>query len=258
MSVSLSRIRIKLDFRIINIIGFLLAEKRRLSHTDVVSSCGEFASTALLRIRIVMLFEKLDHRKRVCRTKNDLRGGLKLKMANYIYIATSLDGYIATPDGGVEWLNDIPNPDKSDFGFADFMDCVDCLLMGRRTYEAVLGFGGTWPYHKKVYVLSHSLRSVPDHISDQVELVSGSLPDVLEQLKLQGIQNIYIDGGQLIQSALQEDLIDQMVITRVPVLLGGGIPLFGKLLNSMKFCHLETEVLAGSLVKSSYQRVRGI
>lgn len=177
-------------------------------------------------------------------------------MANIVYIATSLDGYIATPEGSVDWLNEIPNPENSDFGFSDFIKRVDCILMGRGTYETVAGFGGDWPYQKKVYVLSQTLRKVPGHLCGKVELVRGPLSEVLTSLSGQGLEHIYVDGGKLIQSFLREDLIDEMIITRVPILLGAGIPLFGELVEPMKWRHQKSEVLAGALVKSSYQRER--
>ncbi len=73
-------------------------------------------------------------------------------MKNIVYIGTSLDGFIATLDGGVDWLNEVPNPDQSDFGFQDFMDSIDAVVMGRKTYEKVLSFDCPWPYSKKVFV----------------------------------------------------------------------------------------------------------
>ena len=88
-------------------------------------------------------------------------------MANYVYIATSLDGFIADKDGGLDWLMEIPNPDKSDYGFAEFMNTVDALLMGRKTFEIVVSFG-QWPYTKPVFVLSNSLKEIPDNFFDVI------------------------------------------------------------------------------------------
>lgn len=174
-------------------------------------------------------------------------------MKNYIYIATSLDGYIATKEGGLDWLSEIPNPDQSDFGFGDFLAGIDCIVMGRNTYEKVLTFD-QWPYPKKVFVLSNSLKEVPAQLMDKVELVSGNVNEVIETINRQGFERIYVDGGKVIQSFLKEDLIDEMIITRIPVILGGGIPLFGELSEPVKFTHVKTEVLAGSMVKSYYSR----
>lgn len=177
-------------------------------------------------------------------------------MANYVYIATSLDGFIATPDGGVAWLDDIPNPDQSDFGYGEFIKRVDAVLMGRNSFEKVLSFG-TWPYEKLVFVLSNRLKHVPDDLVDNVEIVSGNdLKTLVGQLDKRGYHNLYIDGGRTIQSFLAEDMIDEMIITRVPVLLGDGIPLFDKLINKLQFRHNKTELFNNMLVKSAYSRIR--
>tara|TARA_R110002167_G_scaffold189882_1_gene392068 strand:- start:50 stop:622 length:573 start_codon:yes stop_codon:yes gene_type:complete len=175
-------------------------------------------------------------------------------MANYVYIATSLDGFIATPDGGIEWLEGAPNPSGSDFGFAEFMSRVDALLMGRRTFEKLLNFG-QWPYSIPVYVLSNTLKSVPDELMEKAEITTGSPSEVISKLGLMNHKNLYIDGGLLIQSFLKEDLIDELIVTRFPKLLGQGIPLFGDLNESLDFEHVETEVIENYLVKSRYRRV---
>jgi dihydrofolate reductase len=174
-------------------------------------------------------------------------------MTNSIYIATSLDGFIATQTGGLDWLMDVPNPEKSDFGFAEFMDTIDALVMGRNTFEKVLAFG-EWPYTKPVFVLSTRMENVPEYLSDKAELIKGAPKEVVAQLAERGYKNLYIDGGKVIQSFLNEDLIDEMIITRVPILLGQGIPLFSEHEQSLKFKHVKTEVLNNYLVKSTYQR----
>ena len=174
-------------------------------------------------------------------------------MTNYIYIATSLDGFIATSDGSLDWLEEIPYPDKSDFGFTEFLKNVDALVMGRKTFEKVLTFE-SWPYDKPVFVLSRSRRKVPKELEGKVEILQGDPKIVVEQLKKLGHQNLYIDGGITIQNFLEEDLIDEMIITTVPVLLGDGIPLFNKLSQRLKFSYLKTEVISNILVKNHYIR----
>ncbi|MDP6048567.1 MAG: dihydrofolate reductase family protein [Candidatus Bathyarchaeota archaeon] len=176
-------------------------------------------------------------------------------MVNYVYIAASLDGFIATKDGGLDWLNEIPNPDQTDYRYAEFNSGIDAIVMGRNTFEKVLTFG-FWPYDKPVFVLSHTLESVPDDIVGKAEIVKGDLRNLLDKLKKRGLQNLYIDGGRVIQSFLEEDLIDEMIITRVPILLGEGIPLFGKIENSLKFSLKKTEGFNETLVKNHYIRVR--
>ena len=174
-------------------------------------------------------------------------------MANYVYIATSLDGYIATTNGGIDWLTEIPNPDNSDYGFSEFIEKIDAIIMGRNTYKKVLSFN-EWPYIKKVFVLSNSLKKVSKRTEEKAEIIHGELKSVLTDLNRKGYHNLYIDGGKVIQSFLQEDLIDEMIITRIPVLLGEGIPLFGKLKKPLRFTEVKTEILNDLLVKSYYKR----
>ena len=155
--------------------------------------------------------------------------------------------------GGLDWLEEVPNPEKSDFGFVEFMRGIDAIVMGRKTFEKVLTFG-SWPYDKIVYVLSHGMVEVPKELKNKVEIISGNPKRLVNQLKEMGHQNLYIDGGITIQNFLDEDLIDEMIITRVPVLLGDGIPLFGKLSQRLYFIHKKTEVLNNILAKSYYSR----
>lgn len=176
-------------------------------------------------------------------------------MSNYIYIATSLDGFIARKDGSIDWLTEIPNPDNSDFGFGDFIKNIDAIVMGKNTFETVLSFT-EWLYPKKVFVLSSTLKSIPDNVSDKAELINGKPDYVVDLLHSRNYTNLYIDGGKTIQTFLEQDLIDEMIITKIPILLGDGIPLFGKMDNDKRFIHTKTEILAGSLVKSYYKRDR--
>ncbi|MHA1958621.1 MAG: dihydrofolate reductase family protein [Candidatus Thorarchaeota archaeon] len=172
-------------------------------------------------------------------------------MANFVYVATSLDGFIATSEGGLDWLNEIPNPVNSDYGFTEFMSGIDAIVMGRKTFEKVLTFD-SWPYDKVVYVLSSGSVKVPKELKDKVEIIDMEPNELASHLKDLGYQNLYIDGGITIQNFLEEGLIDEMIITRVPVLLGDGTPLFGKLSKRLYFRHKKTEVLNKILVKSIY------
>ncbi len=177
-------------------------------------------------------------------------------MSNIVYIATSLDGYIADKKGDLDWLNSIPNPENKDCGWADFMEKVDALIMGRNTFETVCGFDLDWPYKLPVFVLSNSLTSISEAYRDKAEIVSGPLPHVIERLKKRGFSNLYIDGGKTIQSFLKEDLIDEMIITQIPVLLGGGASLFGELEQPLAFEHITTQIHLDALVQIHYQRKR--
>jgi dihydrofolate reductase len=176
-------------------------------------------------------------------------------MANYIYIATSLDGFIARKNGSFDWLLELPNPDGSDFGFADFMENIDAVVMGKNTFEIVLKFD-EWFYNKPVFVLSSSLKSIPDKFSDKAELLNTKPDDVIKQLNSRGFNNLYIDGGKTIQDFLRMELIDEMIVTRIPILIGEGIPLFGSLPRDQKFEHIKTEILLQQSVKSYYKKIR--
>ena len=169
-------------------------------------------------------------------------------MANKVFIATSLDGYIADKNGSLDWL---PHPEGDDLGFDDFLNSIDALVMGRNTFETVVGFGGDWFYTKKVFVVSNTLTTIPDKLKDKVELIKGTPEEILEITKQQGYKNLYIDGGKTIQCFLQENLIDEIIITTIPILLGGGSPLFGLLENNITLEHKSTKVIKG-LVQSHY------
>ena len=125
--------------------------------------------------------------------------------------------------------------------------------MGRNTFEKVLTFGD-WPYQKPVFVLTTRLEELPETLSGKAEIITGRIQEVITKLNQLGYINIYVDGGKLIQSFLAEDLIDELIITRIPILLGKGIPLFMELEQSLKFIHKKTEIFNDSLVKSHYDR----
>jgi len=172
-------------------------------------------------------------------------------MALYVYIAQSLDGYIAGPDGELDWLHEIPNPDNDDFGFADFMAKIDAVVMGKNTFAKVISFG-EWIYNKPVYVASSSIKSIPQGYEDKVELIDAKPADIVATLAEKGLTNLYIDGGALIQSFLSHGLMDKLIITTVPVLLGAGVRLFGKIDSPIKVELEKSEILSGALVKNIY------
>ncbi len=172
-------------------------------------------------------------------------------MKNSVFIAVSLDGYIADSMGGIDWLNDIPNPDNSDFGFSEFFSTVDALVMGRNTFEKVLSFP-EWPYEKPVFVMSSSMQTVPAHLAQKAFLLNQSPAEATAFLYSKGFRSLYTDGGKLITSFLEHRLITDLILTRVPVLLGSGIPLFGRLSEMIRLSHIKTEVLNNYLVQSRY------
>ena len=175
---------------------------------------------------------------------------------NYVFIAKSLDGYITDKDGGIDFLHSIPNPDNLDLGYNAFTAKIDAIVMGRKTFEVVLGFNIPWPYTKPVYVVSSTLNSLPEDLNGKVELVQGFLNDILEHIHNTGNSKLYIDGASLIQSFLRGDLVDEMVITTIPILLGGGVSLFGKCAKPMEFEHVKSEVFLNAITQDTYRRKR--
>lgn len=173
-------------------------------------------------------------------------------MKNKIFIATSLDGYIADKNGKIDWLHSIPNPEGIDMGYEAFMDSVDALVMGRTTYQTVLGFDIPWPYDKPVFVLSSTLQTVPKELESKVFLVSGDLTSILSEIHSKEYHNLYIDGGKIIQSFLEEGLIDEIIITRIPILLGGGVSLFGNLDQPQNFKCIKTKIYLEQVVQNNF------
>ena len=171
-----------------------------------------------------------------------------------VYIATSLDGYIATERGDIAWLEDFPNPTNSDYGYFEFISGIDAIVMGRKTYETVVNMR-PWPYDKKVFVLSRSLFEVPPELVDKVEFMSGDIKTIAKKLAERGYKNLYIDGGQTVQGFLKKNLIDELIISTLPIILGKGIPLFSSPHERIDFQHCSTEVFEGGLVKSHYKRI---
>jgi len=179
-----------------------------------------------------------------------------MEKKNSVYIGVSLDGFIADSDGGIDYLDTYPIPEEEDMGYFSFMDQMDALVMGRITFETVCGFDVPWPYEKPVYVLSNTLTNIPEAYQGKASLVKGTLPEILAQIHSNGHLSLYIDGGSTIQSFLKEDLIDEMIITTIPVLIGGGHPLFGELADTLKFECKSTQLFADKIVQSRFVRNR--
>lgn len=173
---------------------------------------------------------------------------------NKVFIATSLDGYIADRDGGLDWLQSIPNPNNDNMGYVEFTNGIDALVMGRTTFETVIGFDVPWPYNKPVFVLSNKLKEIPDSHKNKAFLVKGTLIEILDQIHQKGFNRLYIDGGTTISNFLKEDLIDELVITTIPVLLGDGSSLFGKLPNQLKFELIGTKTYLNHITQNHYKR----
>lgn len=170
-----------------------------------------------------------------------------------VFIATSLDGFIAREDGAIDWLPTGADTKFEDYGYAEFMKSVDALVMGRKTYETVRGFGGEWPYGvKPVIVLSSKKVQIPKELAKTVTSMSGKIAAIISHLESLGMKHIYVDGGITIQKFLDAGVIDRLIITRIPVLIGKGIPLFGPVEQDIKLSHVATKTYPSGLVQSEY------
>jgi dihydrofolate reductase len=165
-----------------------------------------------------------------------------------VFIGTSLDGFIARANGDLDFL---PPGGGEPHGYNEFMATVDALVIGRKTFETVLTFD-KWPYGEKpVFVLSsRPLAAAPPEAV--VEHMSGAPAEIVSRLAARGIGHIYVDGGITIQRFLQAGLVQRLIITRVPVLIGAGIPLFGAIPHDMILRHVVTRAYASGLVQSEY------
>lgn len=175
------------------------------------------------------------------------------EMTTVAYIACSMDGYIAKRSGDMDWLTSIPNPQDSDYGFDDFMSTVDAVLMGRKTFQTIDRMN-YWAYTKMVYVWSSTIKALDEKYKGKAELIKGNIESVMNDLACKNITRVYVDGGRAIQSFLKEDLLDEIILTWVSVILGDGIPLFGKLKNEREFDLYKTERIDSYLVKNYYKR----
>ena len=173
-------------------------------------------------------------------------------MVNKVFIATSLDGYIADKNGGIDWLHNIPNPDNLDMGYNNFMKGIDAIVMGKNTFETVCGFDIDWPYAVPVFVISNNLQTIPEKFKDKAELVKGDLNEIVQQIHAKGHQNLYIDGGKTIQSFLNKNLINEIIVTIIPVILGGGIPLFSNINNMIHFKCIHSVLFSNHIVQNHY------
>lgn len=187
------------------------------------------------------------------------KGGFKLEvqtggwsMTVSVFIGTSLDGFIARPNGDLDFL---PPGGGEPHGYEEFIASVDALVIGRNTFEKVLTFE-TWPYgDKRVVVLSTKPLDFSAVVGGVVEQMGGRPAEIVSQLAASGAHHLYVDGGITIQEFLRAGLIDRFIITRVPVLIGEGIPLFGTLPHDIQLRHVATRQYQSGLVQSEYEVV---
>ncbi|HEY2118615.1 MAG TPA: dihydrofolate reductase family protein [Candidatus Acidoferrum sp.] len=173
-------------------------------------------------------------------------------MSVSVFVGASVDGFIARVNGALDFL---PAGGGEPHGYTEFMASVDALVIGRNTFETVLGFA-EWPYGgKRVVVLS----SKPVNLAlaqtrgGVVEQLGGSPAEIVAKLAASGAHHLYIDGGITIQRFMRAGLVQRLIITRVPVLIGEGIPLFGSLPHDVRLRHVTTQHYASGLVKSEYE-----
>jgi dihydrofolate reductase len=172
------------------------------------------------------------------------------EMSVSVFIGTSVDGFIARRNGDLDFL---PPGGGEPHGYDEFMASVDALVIGRKTFETVLAFAD-WPYgRKRVVVLSSrpvDLSAAPEGV---VEQMAGPPAEIVSKLAAGGAHHLYVDGGVTIQRFLRAGLIQRLIITRVPVLIGDGIPLFGSLPRDIRLRHVGTQYYPSGLVKTEYQ-----
>ena len=169
-----------------------------------------------------------------------------------VFVGTSVDGFIARRNGGLDWL---PAGGGEPHGYDEFIATVDTIVIGRKTYETVRAFDA-WPYgDKRVVVLSSEPVDVSSAVArgGVVEQMGGPPADIVSNLAARGARHLYVDGGITIQRFLRAGLIDRLVITRVPVLIGDGIPLFGSLSQDIALRHIATRSYPSGLIQSEYE-----
>ena len=172
-----------------------------------------------------------------------------------VFIAASVDGFIARPDGDIEWLHrpEYEGAELNGVTYEAFIATVDALVMGRKTLEKVLSFP-EWPYEgTPVIALSHQPLRIPAHLEGKLEVMAGDVTSLMATLAERGMKHVYIDGGQTIQTFLEAGLVNELIITRIPVVLGQGIPLFNQLGSEHALHHVGTYVSDNGFVQSQYQ-----
>jgi dihydrofolate reductase len=177
---------------------------------------------------------------------------IKTRSKLSVFVGTSLDGFIARKDGGLDWLLGGTDLTPKEYGYEAFIKKIDAIVMGRRTYEVGMTFE-TWPYGLPVIVLStHPIRKPPQAPDAPVERMAGAPAAIVKGLAQRGLRRLYVDGAETIQRFFRAGLIDEITVSRLPVLLGEGIPLFGPLPNDVKLRHLRTRTFRGGMVQDTY------
>ncbi len=175
-----------------------------------------------------------------------------IKRKTVIFSAMSLDGFIAKPNGDIDWLFDIPNLDKTDHGYSSFYQKIDTTIIGRKTYEKIINRRDQFPYpDKKNYVFSKTLNESTKY----VDFISDDIIQFIKKIKQSPGKDIWIVGGGEINSVLLEnDLVDKLQIQVFPILLNKGIPLSSCNLSEIRLKYMSTEVFPSGVVDMIYEK----
>ena len=173
-----------------------------------------------------------------------------------LFISSSIDGYIATPDGDLDWLIDYPNPERLDYGYQKFLSEIDTVIMGGQAYRSLKYMDIVWPYKgKTTFIISHN----PDKgkIEDNIAFITEDVIEKVTEIKEgNGSDIALVGGGEVTKMLLQANLIDEMIITTVPILLGGGISLFPPYFTTSEWRICESNLYENGLLQAFYSKKR--
>lgn len=174
--------------------------------------------------------------------------------SGHVYIAVSVDGCIARQDHTIDWLMK-QQTEGEDHGGEAFFTGLDGIVMGANSFRTVLGFDVPWPYTVPLVVMSRTLTAddIPEPLRDKVRIAAGAPAAVMEGLGAEGWNRVWIDGGALVQSFLRAGLIEDMVLTTIPILIGDGIRLFGDLDADIDLTHVDTRSFPSGLVQTTWK-----
>lgn len=170
-----------------------------------------------------------------------------------LYIAQSLDGYIATESGGLEWL-DLVAAEGEDYGYNEFVATVDTVIIGRKTYDKVMSFGIEFPHKgRSTHVVSRTLSGTTEDVS----FYNGDISKLITEIRQSPGKHIYVDGGsELVLEMLKNDLVDRFIISIIPVMLGNGIRLFQSGFSQLNISLVDCVKYPSGLVQLHYSRKR--
>ncbi|MDH5432661.1 MAG: dihydrofolate reductase family protein [Gammaproteobacteria bacterium] len=169
------------------------------------------------------------------------------------FCAVSLDGFLARENGKLDWLEASADKESTeDYGYQKFLRAMDCIVMGRNTFEKVASFA-QWPYvDKRVIVLSKKMQQIPSAFEDKISLFSGKVEELVVDLQSRGYKHIYIDGGKTIQSFIRAGVMDELIITQIPILINKGLPLFAEFSHDIKLKLTRSQSYPSGFVQSRY------